>query len=381
MRQLASGAEFDKVIDQVRNSPDKINNALYDKYRNNLHKAVEQVLGGDDNYTDLYNRFKLNTSKFTAAKAFQATQMLKDADDNKAKLVLGTMERYQKTEYNTTIARARTGKQWGKFSEPARRRLYPNLKWIPSRSATKRDEHIRFYNKVWPKDDPFWTRNTPGALWGCKCDWTDTDEPPTGDADNTVAAKGLQGNPGITGQVFSDDASYYTSNSLKAIKDVEYKDAASNLRINVNAHDVEISDNIRTGRVLLSNFKEMELTIAGHFANQKNPEYLLNGAVADAKRVKSWNVASSFNSAKVQNADVVVIDLFNLENGNRINTKKLVTNIRNRHKDFTSGSVKSCYVTWKNKAVLIEGKLFEGINEQNKYILNEVLSELISQLL
>lgn len=90
--------------------------------------------------------------------------------------------------------------------------LFPNIKWLPSRSAHPREAHIKFYNRIWAKNDPFWLSNTPGSLWNCKCDWIQTSEPVTAGnppSSTQVSMPGLRGNPGITGQVFSNDAPYY----------------------------------------------------------------------------------------------------------------------------------------------------------------------------
>lgn len=85
----------------------------------------------------------------------------------------------------------------------------PNIKWLPSRSVNRREEHEQFYNRIWPKDDPFWDHNQPGNLWNCKCDWQQTDEPPTdNNPSSRIQHKGLDGNPAKTGQIFSDEASY-----------------------------------------------------------------------------------------------------------------------------------------------------------------------------
>jgi hypothetical protein len=65
---------------------------------------------------------------------------------------------------------------------------------------------------VLPKNDAFWSHNQPGNLWGCKCDWEETDEPATMESperDKVIHSKGLDGNPGQTGEVFSREASYF----------------------------------------------------------------------------------------------------------------------------------------------------------------------------
>lgn len=136
--------------------------------------------------------------------------------------MLNTFNRYQAAEYNTATARARTAKQWTDFNaDPIANELYPNLRWIRTRSANPRELHLRFAGLVLPKNDPFWLQNQPGNLWNCKCDWEETDDP-TNTNDLTpdeldeyrsdgggIHANGLDGNPAETGEIFSDQCTYF----------------------------------------------------------------------------------------------------------------------------------------------------------------------------
>lgn len=382
---LAASEQFGTIIGEIKKGDIDLHTDLYNTWRDSLHKAVGTVFTEGDADFNLLQKFKLNTSKFAAAKAFQATQLVarkaSDAEyDKKARQILGTFNGYQKAEYNTTVTRARTAKQWAEFDQPNRRRLFPNLRWIPSRSASKREIHIPFYNKVWPKDDPFWSMNTPGSLWNCKCDWQETDAPVTGnEATDITPAIGLKGNPGQTGQIFSNDATYFTPKAIKAIADVQYTDNVSNLLINVNADAVEIADNVRTGRILLANFNNMKLSVRGNFTRRKNPEYLLNSSLADAKRVETWNVASSFNSALKQECEVVIIDLFKMQSKSFM-TGEVAKGIRNRYADFISGRIKECYVVWKDKSVLITSDMFKGVTNANKREVGVIIKQLLDKI-
>ncbi len=119
--------------------------------------------------------------------------------------------RYLAAEANTARTRARTGKQWQQFNQDDHARLFPNIRWIASRSATPREAHMPFYGRVWAKDDPFWQHNQPGTLWNCKCDWEETDDPvTTGNPQKNIEVPGLKGNPAETGQIFSEDAPYFS---------------------------------------------------------------------------------------------------------------------------------------------------------------------------
>lgn len=174
----------------------------------------------EDTNSGLSDCLRANVSRFAAYKAQYVETALKRALNDEtiaekdrpkfAKAVLRTFNRYQDAERSTATARARTAKQFEEFLQPNNLRLFPNLKWLPSRSAEPRQSHTAFYNRVWAKDDPFWTTNAPGTEWNCKCDIEETDEPIT---DNIALPQptvplGLEGNPAQTGEIFTDQASY-----------------------------------------------------------------------------------------------------------------------------------------------------------------------------
>ena len=176
---LASKAAEQAIIDDILGSDRAVNAALYQTYANNLRRAIDRVFAQDDG-SGLSDRLRANVSRFAAYKAYHATRLARQAaaePDGDPRRVLHTFNRYQAAEYNTTVSRSRTAKQWGEFADADHMRLFPNLRWLPSRSATPREEHVRFYNRVWAKTDPFWQQNQPGNLWNCKCDWEETDDP------------------------------------------------------------------------------------------------------------------------------------------------------------------------------------------------------------
>jgi hypothetical protein len=255
------------------------------------------------------------------------------------------------------------------------------LKWLTSRSVHQRDEHIPFYDQVWAKDDPFWQTNQPGTLWNCKCDWEETDEPANGLPSDVVPAKGLKGNPGETGEIFSADASYFTKNSLKNIADTQYKDAVSELKINVCAQMSEIADNVRTGRILTQNKDVKSIAIRQHVSEQskepvKNPEYEINGMIADAKRLEQFDMASGFKKAINQGSKVVVIDFFKIQQ-KKMNTNKIAASIVNRHADFVSKKIEECYVVWGNKSIKVSRNFFIHFDLKKRYSYMEELKQKI----
>ncbi len=206
-------SESDYIIDAI-NGNAEVSKLLYQHYADGLRKAVDYVKVGDN----LSDRWHANIDRFAAYKAYHITQELREAErryagdpelrDAVQQSIVRKYNRYQAAEEQTARHRARAGKQWERFHEPNRLRLFPNIQWLPSRSATPREEHIPFYHRIWPKDDPFWDHNQPGALWNCKCDWVEvknkpTDTTPEGEEPKSVSPKGLDGNPAKTGELFT----------------------------------------------------------------------------------------------------------------------------------------------------------------------------------
>jgi hypothetical protein len=200
-----------KIADAIIESDAPISADLYGYYSKTMRKAVETGYNG---YNPL---FSANVSRFSAAKAYLATQqarrMVVDKStgeiipQNKvATKVLSLHNSWLKTEANTAATRARMAKNFKHFMKTDEVRLFPNLKWLPSTSPETRAEHVPFYERVWAKDDVFWSRNMPGQLWNCKCGLVQTADPVTEGNDDLPEVKppdSLSGNPFKTGEIFS----------------------------------------------------------------------------------------------------------------------------------------------------------------------------------
>lgn len=126
--------------------------------------------------------------------------------------------------FNTATARCHTAKQFAEFLEPDRRRLFPNLQWLATRSVTPRAEHAAYVGLVLPKDNPFWSKHAPGSEWNCKCDVQETDADPSNQTHipDLTPPRGLEGNPAITGEVFTDKVGYMRNCSNTQKRKIEH---------------------------------------------------------------------------------------------------------------------------------------------------------------
>ncbi len=202
------------IRDFSQGNTEVVNTKLYDLYYNNLNKGIRNVFKPESkNISDLnyYYKFDANASKFAAYKsnfvAIKLGEMIGDKDyDLKAKALLKRFNRFQMAEYNTTVSRCRTAKQFAKFKKTD---SYANIEWLRTRSASPRELHLSFAGLVLPKNHAFWTKNQPGNLYQCKCDWRLTNEAASTEIPDDVNMKGLGGNPSVTREIFSNDHPYF----------------------------------------------------------------------------------------------------------------------------------------------------------------------------
>lgn len=191
---------------------DRAIDALQVRYAGGFDKAVTTTFGAGRDYPELERNLRVNASRFGTYKAHDLTQRMNGLDDADARRLVSTYNGWQKTEYNTLVARARTAKQFERFREEAD--LYPNIEWLHTRSATPRETHLAFVGTILPQGDPFWNDNQPGNEYGCKCDWRTTDKPTTAQPTQIVPpAEGLEGNPAETGELVTGEHPYFKRNA------------------------------------------------------------------------------------------------------------------------------------------------------------------------
>jgi len=226
--QLANRqTDLNSAVEQIwQGKGSELMRPIFDTYNNDLHRAV-----ASDN-EETAKLFKNNVSRLAAAKANYTIKELErcKADINgvirskeeylrTAKIVIGRANRAQAAEYNTTSHRCRVAKQWAQFTKE--KRLFPNIEWLRTRSASPRELHLTYVGRIWSMDDPFLRNNTPGCIYNCKCDIKNTDKPVTDNSEliEVPVSPGLEGNPYYTEKIFTDKHPYF-SRVEKHIPDV-----------------------------------------------------------------------------------------------------------------------------------------------------------------
>lgn len=344
---------------------------LFGLYKGNYHKALAHF--GEPKYGDTYfemlQHFKLNTAKLAAYKSLLVTKRLKGLEgsehfDVEAMATLKKFNQFQVAEYNTLVARSRSAKQFNQFAKEAK--LFPNIEWVRTRSATPREKHLAFAGLVLPQNHPFWQSNQPGNLWNCKCDWRSTDAPASDFVPKDVTPPpGLEGNPAITGELITNSHPYINKANKSAIDDLEaifYE--SENIPVSVLAHKDELTDNINTAQILGTNFSNLDIKIRPHIfkTGAKNPEFEIGGLLADAKRIKGYKGITTGISKAINKQDckIVIIDFnkhFSIKKP--LNIDAIVGRILWRTKDFNNDNIVQLYFVFGKKALMIDKTLID----------------------
>lgn len=296
-----------------------------------------------------------------------------------------------KTEYDTAVIRARQAADWQRFEQYAD--ILPNLEWMPSTSANPGADHKVFWGTILPINHPFWSAHRPGDRWNCKCSLSATDEPPTGAPRDSgdpkdQPAPGLDNNPGIDGKLFGDTHPYvanaypgakeavkqYITERARKKEDIFYVDPKSGketdrsgkffidkeygkrLQTSVQADRTEVEENTRAAKALLASFPKMKVKIREHILEEgrKNPEYTINGKTADRKGIESEKgITAGFKKAIEQGCEIVIIDLDMHLKDKLLKVRDLARYIDWRKSDFESGTIRDCYVIYRNQAIKI----------------------------
>lgn len=301
-----------------------------------------------------------------------------------------------RTEYDTAVIRAHAAADWQEFER--NKDIFPNLKWMPTTSPEPEGTHARYWRMglTLPVDDPFWDDHHPGDRWNCKCSLEATDEPVNrpDDLEETKPHRGLENNPGKDGKIFNDTHPYFPKNCsqcfayrkagftnrfktwfrndaprgnchkcpyidrcipyTKFTDDPKY---GKRLQISEQADPNDLSGNVACAKTLLDNFNDIEIHIRPHRYGKglKNPEYNINGELADRKSIENPNgIISGFRKGIKQGCSIIVIDLDTSYKPNSLRAVDLAGKLRGRHNDFENGIITRCYFAYKGKAVCVD---------------------------
>ncbi|GEM_PF-3861852 len=217
-------------------------------------------------------------------------------------------QQWLSAEFDLATRQARSAKQWQEYE--SKKDLYPNLQYIPSRSAHQRRAHMKYYNLIFSIDDPIWDTIMPPGDWECKCGTKQTRDDVTNNdgIEPLEPIPGIAGNSGKSGTIFS--ASHpYVVNSSKIEKDsikkqlptlkegnvelLNIKVGKNNLSISSLADQSDVIKNIDYIVPFIKKLKS-DFTINAHSTEKKvkNPEYFGLKIRGDRTEFKGENIKS-----------------------------------------------------------------------------------------
>jgi SPP1 gp7 family putative phage head morphogenesis protein len=237
---------------------------------------------------------------------------------------------YLETEYTTARNAAEHARKWQEYQ--ADKKLFPNLKYMTVADDRVRDEHQALHGIIKPIDDDFWNNYFPPNGWNCRCYTVQTAEKADeGKYEDKTVPQTFIGNVGKTGVIFSKGQSFFqiakelgTNETNKAfelskleVPLIKRYKSPSGAKVNVSpwtdTRPDELSGNYKVA-VVLADKEKLNVDLLAHLdgwvvKGKSNPEYRINGKIADRKAPESTNYKKSLSRANEQGCEIVVMDL------------------------------------------------------------------------
>ena len=362
--------------------------AMSDRMRQQLQQS-DYIFSGIKTFHELNEAFQYLVDENGNRKPFE--QFYNDV----RKINSTYNKNYLRAEYNFVQSSAEMAGKWEQIEQDGDRY---NLQYRTAGDSKVRPEHAALNGVTLPPSDPFWQTYYPPNGWNCRCTVVQVRKAkyPTTPHDEAMKrgaeamgkdTKGIfQFNAGIERKTFPD----YNPYTIKRCRDCDIAKGKINLAfvpenelcegcklirqcekmngytldekygkrllISNSSDTSELKDNKRAAYAILESFPDIQMCIRTHIIEHKhkNPEYLINGLVADRKGVHSpKGISDGFKKAKVQKCESVVIDLDMHLGGKPLSVGQVSKYIDWRRADFENDIIKECYVVYGNRAIVI----------------------------
>ena len=310
-----------------------------------------------------------------------------------------------KAEYNYAVRTADAAARWAEIEKD---KDQIDLLYETVGDGRVRPDHAALEGVCLPVDDPFWAIAYPPNGWNCRCrvlrvakgshPYSNSDEATEAFIESTSGKSELfRYNPGKEQRIFSDKHPYYSKRGIRHCTIGSDKLAANldndeecevlrnlinnkpdkegyitlknengtTIKVHQKADETEIEDNIKTGFVLAKAFPNLDIRVREHVKKNgvKNPEFLIDSVLADAKRVKSYKgIADGFRKAKEQGAHIVIIDYDKNLRGKSILPRKTASALKHRKQDFEEEAIDKVYIIHNDRVVSIDTLMIGNID-------------------
>lgn len=344
-------ALIDKIAEDLHSgkiSPLDINQGLinqtYDDLNEGFAKGTGKYSFGKDAGADAaVLELQRNIYRFSHAKTLTELQemnrALYDGDQIRSlssfkEIVSGINAKYNRTwletEYNTAKNSAEHARKWREYQED--KKLFPNLKYMTVGDGRVREEHAVLNGTIKPLDDPFWSKYYPPNGWNCRCYTVQTAEISTpGKVEDETVPKNFIGNVAKDNVIFSKENMFFQiANELQrndtaiafeisktvATPELRYRSkSGAKVRVSpfTDTRIDELAGNYRCA-VVLADKEKLNVDLMGKadgsiLKKKPNPEYIVNGKIADRKSPTSKDYSKTLAKANRQKCKVVVYDL------------------------------------------------------------------------
>lgn len=342
---------YDTIIDKIAQDlhagklkPEDLNQELINQTYVDLNEASENGYGSKwsefpkDGKGTTPMRLKQNLYAFSSAKTYAQLEainrLLVDADGKlrpynefeqlAKKTGLLYNKNYLQAEYQTARTSAQMIDKWERLQET--KDLFPNLKFRTVGDDRVRDKHRALNGIIKPIDDKFWDKYYPPLDWRCRCDVVATAEDADDKLPKDLPEPQLKEHVGKSQEIFTKKGTYFKLANTKenVVRNMElaklnspnqlaYKGKKGKVEISIYAHESDLENNYRIAEFLASEY-EYNILIRPHLNGMiirkfKNPEYLINGKLAELKIPESINYKKVLAKANAQECEIVIIDL------------------------------------------------------------------------
>lgn len=340
---------YTKLIEKIANDlhegkmkPSDLNVDMVKQMYKDLSTATETVYGDKWVKFDikepqsLVQKFKKNLWQFSCAKTLAELQEMNNLLLDKGRIRpfpeylqqvrktnMKFNENYLQAEHQTAVKGCQAAEQWKAFLKDAD--LFPNLEYRTVGDNLVRPQHALLNGTVKPIGDVFWTLYYTPNGWRCRCYVVQTAAKATpGKIDDPSVSPEFRGNVALDEEIFTNKGGFFKLLNMdhKAKVNAEYMklnapyDEAykakngKKVHANIFADESDKIANIETAMIIVEKL-EKDVFVRPHIEvqNHKNPEYLIDGKLADRKEQKGKNISSNLNSAKKQGCKTVVFDI------------------------------------------------------------------------
>ncbi|WP_372473325.1 phage minor head protein [Capnocytophaga sp. ARDL2] len=338
---------IEEIAQQIQSGelkPSDLDSRLVEQIYNDVSEPVKKELGKQwINYDykepgNLIQKFKKNLWQFSCAKTLVELEMINSLLIDKngrikpehqfmqdvRKMNVQYNKNYLQAEYQTAKRGAQMAHLWTKFQE--QKHLFPNLVYRTVGDGRVRPEHATLSGIVKPIDDPFWRTYYPPNGWRCRCTVMNTAEKVTeGEFEDKTVKPEFHGNTALDEEILTSKVSFFKLLN----KDFKAKINAELLKYNMPmdiayhgkhkkkvfvspyADTSDLIPNVETARVIVDHLG-IDVKIRAHInlQNHKNPEYEINGKLADRKETSSYtSIKSNLETARKQGNQSIVYDI------------------------------------------------------------------------